>query len=111
MPAVTVKFGQASYTVPEGGTVEVTVTLDQDPERTVDIPITIDEQDGAGSDDYSGVPSSVTFNAGETSKSFTFMAVDDELNDDGESVSLSFGSPLATGVTSGTPQRGGGVNS
>ena len=103
VPSVTVSFGQASYTVAEGATQSVTVTLSGDPERTVDIPITIDEQDGAGSDDYSGVPSSVTFNAGETSKSFTFMAVDDTANDDGESVRLGFGSMPDARVSAGTP--------
>ena len=34
-PAVTVKFGQASYNVDEGSSVDVTVTLSADPERTV----------------------------------------------------------------------------
>ena len=91
VPSVMVSFGQASYTVAEGATQSVTVTLSADPERTVDIPITTAEQDGAGSDDYSGVPSSLTFNAGETSKSFTFMAEQDTEIDDGESVSLTFG--------------------
>ena len=34
-----VKFGEAAYDVDEGGTVSIPVTLDQDPERTVVIPI------------------------------------------------------------------------
>ena len=38
-PQVTVMFGQAdAYTVAEGDTVTVTVTLSADPERTVDDP-------------------------------------------------------------------------
>ena len=32
-PAVTASFGQSAYSVDEGGTVEVTVTLSADPER------------------------------------------------------------------------------
>ena len=40
VPQVTVSFGQAAYTVAEGGTQSVTVTLSADPERTVVIPIT-----------------------------------------------------------------------
>ena len=54
---VTVKFGRADYTVAEGGTVDVTVTLNRDPKRTVTIPIETDPQNGAGGADYSGVPS------------------------------------------------------
>ena len=51
--------------------------------------------------DYSGVPASVTFAIGDTEKSFTFTATADEVNDDGESVKLSFGT-LPDGVTAGT---------
>ena len=65
VPAVTVSFGASAYTVAEGGTQSVTVTLSADPERTVVIPITATTQGGAGSTDYSGVPQSVTFNAGQ----------------------------------------------
>ncbi len=64
---VTVKFGRADYTVAEGGTVDVTVTLNRDPKRTVTIPIERTNRDGAGGPDYSGVPSSVTFDSGDTS--------------------------------------------
>ena len=47
----------AAHSVTEGGTVEVTVTLDVDPERTVTVPLTVTDQDGASPADYSGVPS------------------------------------------------------
>ena len=97
-PQVTVSFGAASYTVAEGGTVEVTVTLSADPEREVVIPLTATEQDGATGSDYSDVPESVTFESGDTSKTFTFEATDDAVDDDGESVKLGFGG-LPTGVT------------
>ena len=49
-------FEQGTYTVAEGSTVTVKVTLNADPERTVIIPITTTDQDGASSADYSGVP-------------------------------------------------------
>ena len=55
-------------------TVEVTVTLSADPERTVVIPIEKANQGGATTADYSGVPQNVTFDSGDTSKSFTFTA-------------------------------------
>ena len=99
-PQVTVSFGAASYTVAEGGTVEVTVTLSADPKREVVIPLTATEQDGATGADYSDLPESVTFESGDTSKTFTFEATDDALDDDGESVKLGFGG-LPDGVTAG----------
>jgi hypothetical protein len=100
---VTVSFSQSAYTVSEGSTVTVTVTLDADPERTVTIPIATTGQGGVSDVDYSGVPSEVTFNSGETEKTFTFSATQDIENDDGESVRLSFGPVLSAGVTIGTP--------
>ena len=100
-PQVTVSFGASTYSVAEGGTVEVTVTLDKDPERTVSIPLTTTEQDGATSADYSGVPATVSFNSGDTEKSITFSATADDVDDDGESVKLAVGT-LPTGVTAGS---------
>ena len=81
---------QGSYTVAEGATQSVTVTLSADPERTVVVPIATVNQGTASDADYSGVPSSVTFDAGETSQSFTFSATQDTDNDDGESVQRGF---------------------
>ena len=101
--SVAVSWGEVSYTVAEGGTVTVTVELDDDPEKTVTVPIQATGQNGATSSDYSGVPTSVTFNSGDTAKTFSFQAAQDTLDDDGESVKLSFGPTLPTGVTEGAP--------
>ena len=101
-PQVTVSFDQATYTVDEGDTEEVTVSLSADPQRTVTIGITTRGWGGLTYDDYSGVPESLTFNSGVTSKSFHFTATDDTDNDNDESVQLGFGT-LSTGVTVGTP--------
>ena len=100
-PAVTASFGQASYNVNEGGTVEVKVTLSADPEREVTVLLTHDPQGDTGSGDYSGVPGSVVFQIGDTEKSFTFSAAADDIDDDGESVALGFGT-LPDRVTAGT---------
>ena len=105
-PVVTVSFKESSYTVAEGESVEVTVTLSADPERDVTVEIRASGQDGATEQDetdpdYSGVPDSVTFNAGETEQSFTITAVNDTVDDDGESILLGFGN-VPTGVTRGT---------
>ena len=104
-PQVSVRFVQAAYSVAEGEEQAVRVTLSANPERTVVIPLAAMEQDGASSADYSGVPQSVTFNSGDTSKSFTFMATDDDVGDDGESVLLRFGTPLPSRVNTGNPNE------
>ena len=100
-PELTVMFGNAAYTATEGGTTTVSVTLSADPERTVVVPISVTRESGAAASDYSGIPSSVTFVAGDTSESFTFTAVDDDIDDDGEKVKLSFGT-LPARVTEGS---------
>ena len=98
---VKVSFGSSTYTVAEGASVTVRVDLDVDPERTVTIPLTATNENGATDADYSGVPQNVTFDSGETAKSFTFSATDDSVDDDGESVKLTFGA-LPTGIAAGT---------
>ena len=103
VPQVTVQFGAASYTVAEGASRIVTVTLSADPERTVVIPIVTADQGSATSADYTGVPANVTFTSGGTSQTFTFAAEDDDENDDGESVLLSFGTMPDAGVSEGSP--------
>ena len=103
VPDVTVEFGSSTYSVTEGEPegVEVTVTLSEDPEQTVIIPITKMNQDGTSDSDYSGVPENVTFNRGEMVRSFIVEAVRDNLEDSGESVKLGFGT-LPITVTEGT---------
>ena len=101
--AVMVRYEQASYTVGEGSSVVIKVILSADPERRVTISINRANQGGATTDDYSVVPTSLTFNSGETIKSITFAATDDSVNDDGESVRLGFGT-LPTGVSARTPR-------
>ena len=95
----TVSFGAATYTATEGGgAVTVTVEVDR-AEVPFTLPLTRDGQGGATSSDYSGVPTSVVFAESDTVKSFTVTAVDDEVNDDGESVVIGFGSPLPSGLS------------
>ncbi len=101
VPSVTVAFEQSSYTVAEGSSVTVKVKLSAAPERSVEIPISKTNQGGATSADYSGVPASLTFGAADTEKTITFAAASDDVDDDGESVKLTFGS-LPTGVSGGT---------
>ena len=101
---VTAAFGQAEYSVAEDSVngVSVTVLLSADPGREVTVPLTVSHEGGAGEEDYTTVPSGVTFSAGETSKSFQVVPVDDTVDDDAESIVLNFGT-LPQGVTAGSP--------
>lgn len=99
-PAVTVSFDSSSYSVTEGEAVAVRVTLSANPERTVTIPITVDEATTAAAEDYSLRPTSVTFAGGETSEEVTLTAADDNADDGGEVVVLAFGI-LPQGVSGG----------
>ena len=104
VPEVTVWFEAVAYNAAEGGSVSVAVRLSADPNRTVAIPITTTNQGGASDADYSGVPASLTFNSGETFKTFRFLATQDTVDDDDESVKLGFGM-LPARVSPGRPNE------
>ena len=97
----TVNFGQSSYTVAEGGSVTIKLTLDSAADSNVDFPITSTNQGGATGDDYSSLPSIISIASGADEGSFTFMAVDDSTYDPGESVMLRLGA-LPAGYIAGT---------
>ena len=104
-PEVEVNFRRAIHDVAEGASQTVTVKLTADPERTVVVPLTATDQNGATSGDYAALPASVTFDPGDTSKTFTFTATDDAVDDDGESVLLEFGDPARRGDAGDSPQQ------
>ena len=94
-PAGTVQFSQASYAVIEGETATITVT------RTgTSGPVTVDFATSPGSasagDDYTGVSGTLTFLAGETSKTFTVPTTADDVAENSESVNLTL-----SGATNG----------
>ena len=89
-PEVEVLFGSASYSVTEGVTTTVSVRLDRDPERDLEIFLERTHRGGTEDADYSGVPSSVAFGPGVRNQDFQVAATDDTTDDDGESVVLSF---------------------
>ena len=99
--AVTVAFGQGAYTVSEGGSVTVTIRLSATRPGNVTIPITATNQGTTSAVDYSGVPANVTIVAGLTEQTFTFTATQDRDDDDAESVLLTFGASLPSGVSAG----------
>ena len=89
-PEVEVSFGSSAYSVTEGGTAKVAVRLDRDPERDLELFLERTHFGGAEEADYSGVPRSVAFGPGIRSQEFPVAATDDTVDDDGESVVLSF---------------------
>ena len=102
-PMVAVSFNAASYTVDEGKFVEVTVRLSADPERRVEIPLTLTPGDNVEPSDYSGVPDIVVFESGDRERSFSFMARADQEEEAAETLTLDFDVPLPTGVEVGSP--------
>ena len=78
--------------------------LSDDPERTVTIPVSNSNGTGTSSSDYSGVPSDVTFNSGDTEKTFSFSATQDTDDESEETVMLGFGD-MPSGVSAGTPAQ------
>ena len=90
-PSVQISFSASSYTVTEGNTITVTATLSTDPKREVTIPLTRTHLSDGSADDYSGIPESLVFLSGETTRSFDFSATDDLIDDDDESIQLSIG--------------------
>ena len=100
-PDVTVQFTQGSYTVAEGEMQTVTVQLSAAPERSLVIPIMATGEDGATSADYT-VLASATFTAGQTSQTIDLTATQDTVDDDDESVKLSFGTMPDAWVSAGT---------
>ena len=92
LPDLTVRFGAEAYTAREGGaaarvSIQLSEPVDVEP---LDVRLSVRHGGGATGDDYSGIPSVVTFAVGEQTKTIVVEATDDSDDDDGESVSLSF---------------------
>ena len=104
-PTVAVSFGSGSYTATEGGdSATVAVTLSEDPERTVTVPLVATPGGGAVATDFAA-PVAVTFERGAgLTQTVTVEAVADEETEDGESVALGFGT-LPAGLVAGEPAR------
>ena len=89
--AAEVSFGQPDDSVAEGDTLAVTVNLSDAFDANVTVPITVAEHGGATAADYSGVPTEVTFAAGQTEATFEVAAAVDTDGDNGESLVFAFG--------------------
>ena len=99
---VTVNFGAAAYTAAEdGAAATVQVTLDKAPNRILNITITATPGNDADTGDYSVSPTRAVFGASDIAKEITVTATDDNIDDDNETVTLTFGTPLPDGVSAG----------
>ena len=100
-PSITIRYGLSSYSATEGSSVTVGVQLSAAPVRDISIPITVSRHGGASRTDYN-TPSSIPFTATQTFQTFTVSASDDIYDDDGESITLSFGR-LPLGIVQDAP--------
>ncbi len=102
----TICFMASHYTTVEGDPDGVEIAVYLDPAAgalSITVPISVVEKEGVGPEDYSGVPSSITFASGESMQTFTLMATEDsDQNEGGEAIQLNFGD-LPKNVTAETP--------
>jgi len=99
-PAGVVQFSQLGYTVVEGRTATITVT------RTgtagpVAVSFTTSNGTATAPADYTGTAGTLTFQAGETTKTFTVTTAADALTEGSESVGLTLSAPT-NGLTLGS---------
>ena len=99
--AIQVSFANSSYTVEEGGGVEVVVKLNK-PRNNLRIPLTANGHGGADASDFTGVPQEVVFKDDETEKTFTVVAIEDTEEENGEMVRLGFGA-FSEGIVAISP--------
>lgn len=102
----TICFMAPQYTAVEGDPSGAEIAVYLDPAAgtlPITIPISVVEKEGAGPEDYSGGPSSITFAPGESRQNFSLMATEDSDHDEGaEKIQLNFGD-LPKNVTPETP--------
>ncbi len=97
-----VSFGQSNYTVTEGERGEIEVTMSPAADRTVDVPLRVTLEGGATLEDYSGIPSSLVFERGESRRMVSLAVAMDEAHDPGEGIVLRLGE-LPEAVSTGDP--------
>ena len=86
-----VSFGQAEYQIREGQQADIEVTVSPAADRRVEVPLVVVPKGGATDEDYSGVPSKVVFEEGESQGTISVAVLADEVNDPGEGIVLSLG--------------------
>ena len=100
-PPIKVFFGAATYSVREGATFQVPVRLSEAHGRADSVEVSIVASGVSASADDFVVVGSVSFAAGEITKTVAFEAVDDDVVESPETVKLGFG-VLTEGFTAGS---------
>ena len=99
---LTVSFRQAAYVMIEGQKGEIEVTVSPPADRRVEVPLVLALQGGTTPEDYTGIPASVVFEAGESRRTISVEVLADDVDDPGEGIVLSLGG-LAQAVSAGDP--------
>ena len=75
--------------------------LDGNPQQAFTIPLGVTHRNGAGPEDYTGLPASVTFGVGQNTTFFRMRALPDRKKETGEGLRLDFGQ-LPAGLSKST---------
>ena len=102
-PQVGVSFGASAYRVREGGRVTIQLRLSRDPGRLVEVGVRAAGGRGVQSTDFT-VPTTVVFEAGETSQRMEFVSTADRFDENDEVVVLSFTSLPAGFIPGNRPE-------
>ena len=86
-----VSFGQTECQIREGQQADIEVTVSPVADRRVEVPVVVAPKGGATDEGYSGVPSKVVFEEGESQGTISVAVLADEVNDPGEGIVLSLG--------------------
>ncbi|HEX8490853.1 MAG TPA: TIGR03118 family protein, partial [Chthoniobacterales bacterium] len=103
-----IQFSADNYAITEsGGSIEITVTRDGDVSGTASVNYaTYDESQpdhASQKSDYEITLGKVTFERGETSKTFTLLLVNDAFDENAEVINLILSNPTGAGTGLGTP--------
>src|SRR5262249_33461567 len=90
----TLQFNAGSYSLTEnGGTLTLTVTRTGGTSGTVSVQYATSNGTATAGSDYTAASGTLTFAAGESSKSFTVAVLDDTLVEGNETVNLTLSNP------------------
>jgi hypothetical protein len=98
----TVQFSSSSYSIGEGeGTATITVTLSVSSAQSITVHYATSDGTATAGSDYTGKSGTLSFAAGQTTRTFTVSITDDGIDEPSETVSLALTSP--SNATLGTP--------
>jgi hypothetical protein len=98
-PAATLRFSSSSYAVSESaGTATITVTRSGTTNTAVGVAYSTSNGTATAGQDYTSVAGTLSFAAGETSKTFAVTVLEDMLEEDTETVLLTLSAPSGQAV-------------